>query len=105
LYPLCPCYLIAGSANGRTRVDCSVGIAAAARRGARLVFDVARAEGNIIETSAVDASVGETLGCDLSVPVQQPADFTITARLLDSGGKQLATAQTDLHVIPREESR
>ena len=105
VYPACPCYLIAGSGDGRTRVDCAVAISGKARAGSRLVLDVLRGEGSILQTSAVDASTGEVVGCNLSVPVAQTGTFKIAARLLDAGGKELARGETDLQVVPREESR
>ena len=105
LYPACPCYHIAGAENGRTRVDCGIAVPRTARSGLRLVLDLAHAGGNTIQTAAVDASKADIVGGELSVPVQQPASFKITARLMDRTGKQLAKAETDVDVIARDESR
>ena len=44
------------------------------------------------------------MGANVRVPIQAPAAFTITARLLDSAGKEIAQATTDVHVAPREQS-
>ena len=105
LYPACPCYHIAGTENGRTRVDCSIAVPRTARTGLHLVLDLAHEGGNTIQTAAVDASKSDLVGCELSVPVQQPGSFKITARLMDRSGKQLAKAETDVEVIARDESR
>src|SRR5262245_30274171 len=81
LYPACPCYHVAGTENGRTRVDCGIAVPRTSRTGLRLVLDLAHEGGNTIQTAAVDASKGDLVGCELSVPVQQPGSFKITARL------------------------
>jgi hypothetical protein len=42
---------------------------------------------------------------NVRVPVSAPGQFGITARLMDGFGKEIATANTDVHVSPREESQ
>ena len=104
LYPACPCYHAVGEGDGDTRIDARINLNPAQRPGLRLAVTATDAAGRQVQTATADASQGDTVGLDLRLPIQAPAAFQITARLLDRAGKELAQAATDVHVIPREES-
>jgi hypothetical protein len=105
LYPACPCYHLVGDGDGRTRIDCGIGLTGPARTGLRLIVDLTGADGKVTQTAMADASKGEIVGCEVSVPVQQPGAFKVISRLVSGTGKELAKAETDVHVVAREESR
>lgn len=52
-----------------------------------------------------DAPEGDIVGVNLRVPVSAPGVFGVVARLLDRDGKELAKADTDIHVSAGAESR
>src|SRR5438552_291088 len=101
LYPACPCYHAVGEGNGETRIEARLNVEAAQRVGLRLAVELTDAGGKQIQAATADASTGDTTGLNLRVPIQAPANFAITARLLDRAGKEIAKATTDVHVRPR----
>src|SRR2546427_397957 len=92
LYPACPCYHLVGEGDGVTRIDARVGISAAQRPGLRLNVELIDSNGNRLQSTAADASAGETIGVSLRVPVATPGKFGITAHLIDRTGKEVAKA-------------
>jgi hypothetical protein len=104
LYPACPCYLPTGTGSAPARIDARVNLAPAQRTGLRLTIELADSTGKQVQTATTDASKGDVTGTSIEVPVQQPAVFTVTAHLLDHAGKELAQANTELHVAPAEQA-
>src|SRR5437879_11352265 len=86
LYPACPCYHAVGEGNGDTRIEARLNVPAAQRTGLRLAVELTDATGKQIQTATAEAGAGDTAGLNLRVPVQAPAKFIITARLLDPSG-------------------
>lgn len=105
LYPACPCYHALSEGTGDTRIDARINLNPAQRAGLRLAVELTDAAGKRIQTAMADASSGDTVGLNIRVPVSAPGQFGITARLTDSSSKEITTANTDVHVRPREESR
>ena len=64
-----------------------------------------RNDGAEVQTVTCDASKGGTAELKLHVPSQTAAVFKVYARLLNSSGKENAAAETDIRVIPREQTR
>ena len=104
LYPACPCYHAVGEGDGDTRIDARINVNPAERSGLRLAVSATDASGKPFQSATADASQGDSVGLNLRLPVQAPATFDITARLLDRAGKEIAQAATDVHVSPGEES-
>jgi hypothetical protein len=104
LYPACPCYHAVGEGNGDTRFDALINVNPTERSGLRLAVSATDASGKPIQTATADASGGDSVGLNLRLPIQTPATFDITARLLDREGKEIAQAATDVHVSPGGES-
>ena len=100
LYPACPCYHAVGEGNGDTRIDARINVNPAQRAGLRLAVTATDASGKQIQTATADASKGDAVGLTVRLPINAPATFEITARLLDGAGKELAQAATDVHVSP-----
>ena len=105
LYPACPCYHAVGEGIGDTRIEARLNVPPAQRIGLRLAVELTDANGKQIQTATAEAATGDTAGLNLRVPIQAPAKFIITARLLDRAGKEIAKATTDVHVRPHAESR
>ena len=104
LFPACPCYHAVGEGNGETRIEARINIEPEHRAGLRFVIELSDASGKQLQTVSADASKGEIVGADLRVPNQAPATFGVRTRLLDSAGKEVADASTDVHVIQRAEA-
>ncbi len=105
LYPACPCYHAIGVGNGDTRFDTRINLSPADRVGLRLAVGLTDEDGKGIQAASTDASTGGIVGLKLRVPVQAAGKFQISARLVDSAGKEVAAATTDVRVAPRQESR
>jgi hypothetical protein len=105
LYPACPCYHAAGEGKGDTRIDGRVNLNPAQRAGLRMNVEVADAGGQILQTTTADASQGEIVGANVRVPVEVPATFHVSARLVDRSGKELAQAKTDVRVCAAQDAR
>ncbi len=104
LYPACPCYQAVGEGDGDTRVDARINLNPAQRSGLRLAVTATDDAGKPVQAATADVSQDDTVSLDLRLPIQAPAAYQITARLLDGAGKELAQAATDVHVTPREQS-
>jgi hypothetical protein len=105
LFPACPCFHVIGVGNGETRIDAAINIPDAMRFGWRLEVKLRRNDGAEIQTVTCDASKGGTAELKLHVPIKNAAAFKVSARLLNSSGKESALAETDIRVIPREQAR
>ncbi|HSU52554.1 MAG TPA: hypothetical protein VLT36_00685 [Candidatus Dormibacteraeota bacterium] len=103
LYPACPCYHLKGIGSGDTRLDAKVNPPESATA-LRVTFDVSDSNGKVIQNASANVSKPGFVGVNIRVPVQALAAFNVRARLLDSAGKELASATTDIHVAPREQS-
>ncbi len=104
LYPACPCYHAVGDGDGDTRIDARVNVNPAERSGLRLAVTVNDPAGKSVQIATTDASTGDCVGLNVHLPIQAPAAFQITARLLERTGKGIGQATTDVHVAPRVES-
>src|SRR5207248_9912884 len=71
LYPACPCYHAVGEGNGRTRIDAAVNVPATNRTGLKFVVELRGADGKQIQTATADASKGDSVGTEVSVPVEK----------------------------------
>jgi hypothetical protein len=105
LSPACPCYHAAGEGDGNTRIDARVNMSPGQRSGLRFIVEVSDAARNKIQTAEADTSGAETVGVDVRVPVEKPASFSVTARLVDHSGKQIAQATTEVKVGATEDAR
>ncbi|HEY3913061.1 MAG TPA: hypothetical protein VGN61_01135 [Verrucomicrobiae bacterium] len=105
LYPACPCYLLVGEGNGQTRIDATVNLDPALRSGSVVRIELIDSVGTTLQTASVSASAGGIVGTTLQVPVAAVAKFYINALLLDSNGKQIGKAATDVHVCPPDQAR
>ncbi len=105
LFPACPCYHPVGAGAGDMRVDARIVMNPKQRNGLCLAVELKDATGKTLQTETTDASEGDIVGLNLSVPVGAPGVFDVTARLLDRGGRELAKADTDIHVGPRDASQ
>ena len=105
LFPACPCYHAVADGTGDTRIEARVNLNAAQRAGARMTVEITDSHGRQIQTGTADVSGGDLVGLNLRVPIQAPGVFDITAQLKDGAGKDIATAKTDVHVVPRDASR
>ncbi len=103
LYPACPCYQLVGAGDGNTRIDARVNLNP--RKFAGLKLSVEFSDGTEVTRATVNVSQDGGAGLNLPLPVASPGIFVITARLLDSAGKEIATAKTDVHVVPPGEAR
>jgi hypothetical protein len=101
LYPACPCYLVAGQADGRIRLDAQVNVNPDRRAGLKLNIQVLDAQGKSLKTETVDASREEIAGCDANVPVDQPATYIVTANLVDDHGKTIASGKNEVQVVAK----
>jgi hypothetical protein len=101
LYPACPCYHVVGEGTGETRVEARVNLAPEQRSGLKFAVVLSDSRGRELQTTNAAVSQSGLAVVRLRVPVAAPAAFNLTARLLDSTGKELGTAQTDVHVAPR----
>ena len=104
LYPACPCYHAVGVGNGDTRVDARINLSPIQRSSLRLVVTATDAGGKEVQTAIADATQGDLVGLNLRLPIESPATFALTARLLDRENKEFGKAVTDVHVSPREEA-
>jgi len=104
LCPACPCYHIVGDGDGDTRIDTRINVNPAQRANLRLVVTVTDATGKTVRTATADASKGDDVGLNVQLPIQDPGAFEVTACLVDGGGKEVARATTDVHVVLRGES-
>ncbi len=105
LLPACPCYHAIGEGTGSTRVDARINASPGQRAGATLLIELADASGKKLSSQTVSAASGAIAGANVMVPVNAAGDFTATARLRSSTGKELGSASTDIHVRPAEQSR
>ena len=104
LYPACPCYHAVGEGNGDTRFDARINVNPAQRSGLQLAVTAWEQGGKWMQIGTTNASQGDLVGLNLTLPIQAPGTFEITARLLDRTGQEIAQAATDVHVSPRGES-
>jgi hypothetical protein len=105
LFPACPCYHVAGESNGDTRIDAKLAVNPRERSNMRLGVELTDATGEVIQTVTNTALTGEIADVNLRVPISAPGVFGAVARLLDRDGKELAKAETDIHVTAGAESR
>lgn len=105
LYPACPCYQLVGEGNGETRIDAHVNVNPARLTGLKLTVEVSDATGKQIEQGMAKVSRDGSAGLNFQLPVQAPGVYDITARLVDLTGKEIATAKSDVHVVPPGEAR
>jgi hypothetical protein len=105
LYPPCPCYHLAGSGNGDTLIDARVNIDPAQRMAMNLSVTVLEAGGRERQPWKVPVSQSDMTELHVSVPVSVPGVFDITARLIDGAGREIATAQSDVHVIAPDQAQ
>jgi hypothetical protein len=104
LYPVSPCYHAIGVGNGDTRIEARVNLEGPQRAGLRLAIDISDASGKSIESRSIEASTGALSGLSFRIPNAAVTNFGVIARLVDSSGKEIARATTDIHVRPREDS-
>jgi hypothetical protein len=105
LFPPCPCYHLAGADNGETIIAARVNIEPALRAGLKLSVTILDAKGQEQQTLATAVSGGDTKELRATVPVSAAGVFGITARIIDSAGRAIATARSDVHVIAPEEAQ
>jgi hypothetical protein len=105
LFPASPCYHLLGSGNADTRIDARIVMDPARRAGLKLAVTLTDTTGKALESASADAAQGDIVGVNLHVPVGSVARFGVSARLLDAAGKELANAETDVHVVAPEAAR
>ncbi len=105
LFPACPCYQLVGDGNGETRIDAHVNVNPARLDGLKLMVEVSDAAGKQIEQGMAKVARDGSVGLNFQLPVQAPGVFDITARLLDRTGNEIATAKSDVHVVPSGEDQ
>ena len=104
LYPACPCYHAVGEGNGDTRIDAHINVNPAQRSTLQLAVTIRDGAGKSLQILTADASKGDYAGLNFRLPIQFPATYEVTARLMERTGKEIAQATTDIHVIPHGES-
>jgi hypothetical protein len=70
-----------------------------------LEIELLDADGHSLETASADASGGGIVGADLHVPVNAIATFRVKETLLDSSGRKVGSANTDVRICPPELAR
>jgi hypothetical protein len=105
LYPACPCYHAAEIGDGKTRIDARINLSPIQRSGLQFCVEVLDGTRNQLDSASTDASAGDTVGLNVRIPVGKPASFRVNARLIDSAGKEIARAKTDVKVGAAEEAR
>ncbi|HVV00085.1 MAG TPA: hypothetical protein VHH88_01905 [Verrucomicrobiae bacterium] len=105
LMPACPCFDLIGDGTVETKIDAALNIPEADRAGWRFEAKLLGNDGSVVATASADASRGTLVEASLRVSVQQVATFKVTGRLFDALGSERARGETDVHVIPPEESQ
>jgi hypothetical protein len=102
LFPPCPCYHLADTGDGATRIDARLNLNPARRTGLKFNVRLSDASGQPIQSLEADPSNGDTVGLNLHVPTQKIGAFKVAAHLLDAAGHELARAENEVHVIQKE---
>ncbi len=105
LYPPCPCYHLVGEGTGNTRIDARVNINPTQRLGVRLKVEVTDAHGSEVQTATADVGESDLTNVTVRVPISAPAAFSVTARLVDRAGLDLAVEKSQIRVCPAQEAR
>jgi hypothetical protein len=102
LFPPCPCYHLLGTGNGDTLIDAAVNLEPSRRKGMELTVNVLDASGHVGQTVAVPVSQGDTTELHVLISLAAVGVYGINARLTDTSGREVGTAENDVHVIAPE---